>query len=438
MLYLEILFVVALIVLNGVLAMSELALVSSRRSRLSQLAAQGNRGAGTALRLLDDPSGFLSLVQIGITLVGILAGAFGGATLADRLGDWLDTFPALAPNGDRIAIAVVVLIITYLSLIVGELVPKRIALTNPERIASLVAGPMKQLSRLALPGVWILRTSTEAVLRLLGLSGSRSATVTEDEVKSLIAEGTQAGVFVPQERRMIEGVLRLADRPVRVVMTPRADVVWLDVDANAQMLLHVAESSRFSRLLVCERDIDNAVGILHTKDILPLALRGEPVSVRALMVPVLVVPDRTSVLQLLDRFRREGLHMAVVVDEYGTTEGVATLTDVLESIAGELPERGEITEPAVVRRNDGSWLVAGALPFDEFAERFGLRESAEDPGFHTVAGFVLQQLGHLPDAGESFHFGNLRLEVLDMDGRRIDKLLVQRLPDEQTVSDTRA
>ena len=427
MLYLEILFVVVLIVLNGALAMSELALVSSRRSRLDQLAAQGSRGAGTALRLVDDPSGFLSTVQIGITLVGILAGAFGGATLADRLGDWLDTFPALAPNGDGIAIGVVVVAITYFSLIVGELVPKRIALANPERTASLVARPMKQLSRLAFPGVWVLRTSTEAVLRLIGLSATREATVTEDEVKSLIAEGTQAGVFAPQERRMIEGVLRLADRPVRVVMTPRADVTWLDVQADAQMLRQVVESSRFSRLLVCEREIDNAVGILHTKDVLPLALRGEPVTVRALMVPVLVVPDRTSVLQLLDRFRREELHMAVVVNEYGTTEGVVTLTDVLESIAGELPERGEITEPPVVRRDDGSWLVAGALPFDEFADRFGLREPAEGGGFHTVAGFVLQQLGHLPDAGESFRYGEIKVEVVDMDGRRVDRILVQRL-----------
>jgi putative hemolysin len=434
MLYLEIFFVVLLIVLNGLLAMSELALVSARRSRLDQLAGQGHRGARTALRLLDDPSGFLSTVQIGITLVGILAGAFGGATLADRLGDWLDSIPALAPNGDRIAIGIVVVLIAYLSLIVGELVPKRIALTNPERVASFVARPMRLLSRLAAPGVWVLRASTEAALRLLGLSGSRSETVTEDEVKSLIAEGTRAGVFVPQERRMIEGVLRLADRPVRVVMTPRAEVVWIDAAADRQTLREVVESSPFSRLLVCENAIDNAVGILNTKDVLPPALRGEPISVRALTAPVLVVPDRTSVLQLLDRFRREGIHMAVVVDEYGTTEGVATLTDVLESIAGDLPERGELTEPPVVQREDGSWLVAASMPFDEFADRFALR-GGPDGGFHTVAGFVLHRLGHLPDAGESFHYGDLRIEVVDMDGRRVDRVLVQRLPDPEQPSD---
>lgn len=429
MLTLEIVFVVLLIVLNGLLAMSELALVSARRARLEHLAGQGHRGARTALRLIDDPSGFLSTVQIGITLVGILAGAFGGATLADRLGDWLNGFPALAPHGDRIAIGLVVVAITYLSLIVGELVPKRIALTDPERTAAMVARPMRRLAAVAAPGVWILRASTEAVLALLGLSGTRSETVTEDEVKSLIAEGTRAGVFVPQERRMIEGVLRLADRPVRVVMTPRAEIAWIDAGADREALREAVESSPFSRLLVCDGTVDNALGILNTKHVLPPALRGEPISVRALTAPVLMVPDRTSVLQLLDRFRREGIHMAVVVDEYGTTEGVATLTDVLEAIAGDLPERGEVTEPPIVQRADGSWLVDASLPFDEFADRFSLRKPAEG-GFHTVAGFVLQQLGHLPDAGESFRYGDLSIEVIDMDGRRVDRVLVQRLPEE--------
>ncbi|MGE5767944.1 MAG: hemolysin family protein [Bacteroidota bacterium] len=434
MLYLEIVFIVLLIVGNGVLAMSELALVSSRRSRLEHLAGRGDRGARAALRLIDDPGGFLSTVQIGITLVGILAGAFGGATLADRLGDWLDGFAILAPHGDRVGIGLVVVAITYLSLIVGELVPKRIALADPERVASAVARPMRGLARLAAPGVWVLRISTEAALRLLRLSGARSQTVTEDEVKSLIAEGTRAGVFVPQERRMIEGVLRLADRPVRVVMTPRAEIVWIDAEADGATLREVVQRRAFSRLLVCDRVIDNAVGVLHTKDALPQALAGAPLSVRALMATVLMVPDRTSVLQLLDRFRREGIHMAVVVDEYGTTEGIVTLTDVLESIAGELPERGEMTEPPIVQREDGSWLVDASLPFDEFADRFDLRAPSEG-GFHTVAGFVLHCLGHLPNAGESFRYGAFHIEVIDMDGRRVDRVLVQRLPEQDRGSD---
>lgn len=428
MLYLEILVVVLLTLINGLLAMSELAVVSSRRSRLEHMADLGNGGARTALRLIDDPSRFLSTVQIGITLVGILAGAFSGATFADRLGDWLDTFPLLAPNGDGIAIGLVVVAITYLSLIVGELVPKRIALANPERVAAIAAGPMNRLSRVAAPAVWLLKTSTEAILRALKLSATRGSTITEDEVRSLIAEGTQAGVFAPQERRMIDGVLRLADRPVRVVMTPRSDVVWIDSRADRETLQRVVETNRFSRLLVCEGSIDHAVGVLHTKDVLPLALKNEPISVQSRMAPALIVPDRTSVLQLLNRFRREGIHMAVIVDEYGTTEGVATLTDVLESIAGELPERGELTEPLIVRRDDGTWLVAGSLPIDEFEDRFGIHGAAQS-GFHTLAGFVLQQLGHIPDAGESFVYQDLRFEIVDMDGRRVDKILVQRLPD---------
>jgi putative hemolysin len=427
--YLEIVFVLLLIACNGLLAMSELALVTARRSRLDQLAGEGRLGARAALRLIDDPSGFLATVQIGITLVGILAGAIGGATLGDRLGDWLDTFPALAPHGDRIGIGVVVIAITYLSLIAGELVPKRIALANPEAVAAGIARPMRLLSIAAAPGVWLLRASTEAVLRILGLSGVRSQTVTEDEVKSLIAEGTRAGVFVPQERRMIEGVLRLADRPVRVVMTPRAEVAWIDAAADQDMIRKALEKNRFSRLLVCEQSIDNAVGMLSIKDVMVQLLRGDPLSVRALLAPVLVVPDRTSVLQLLDRFRRDGIHMAAVVDEYGTTEGIVTLTDVLEAIAGDLPERGEISEPPMKQREDGSWLVDASLPFDEFVDRFALRETPEG-GFHTVAGFVLHRLGRLPEGGESFQHGNLRIEVVDMDGRRIDRVLVQQLPEE--------
>jgi putative hemolysin len=435
MLLLEMLFIVLLMLVNGMLAMSELAVVSSRRSRLEHLAGLGNGGARKALGLIDDPSRFLSTVQIGITLVGILAGAFGGATIADRLGDWFDSLPALAPNGDAIAIGLVVVVITYLSVIAGELVPKRIALANPERVASLVAEPMNLLSRVAAPAVWLLKSSTEAVLRVLRLSTTREETITEDEVRSLIAEGTRAGIFVPREREMIDGVLRLADRSVQVIMTPRSDVVWIDSGADQRALSRTVETSRYSRLLVCEGSIDRAVGVIHTKHILPLALRNEPISLRALTVPAIIVPDRTSVLKLLDRFRREGVHMAVVVDEYGTTAGVATLTDVLESIAGELPELGEAAEPLIVQRDDGSWLVAGTLPIDEFEDRIGLRGLQETGGYYTVAGFVLHRLGHLPTTGESFRYRDARFEVVDMDGRRIDKVLVRTATDPDMPAD---
>ena len=429
MLYLEIFFVLLLILLNGLLAMSELALVSSRKSRLERMAGLGNSGARTALHLIEDPSRFLSTVQIGITLVGILAGAVSGATIADRLGDWLETFPAVAPHGDTIAIGLAVVVITYLSLIVGELVPKRIALANPERVASLVARRMKLLSHLAAPAVWLLKVSTDAVLRFMKLSATRKESVTEDEVKSLVAEGTLAGIFVPQEREMIDGVLRLANRPVRVIMTPRSEIVWVDLQADHETLKQVAEASRFSRLLVCDGSVDHAVGVVHTKDLLPLALENQPIDLQSVMVPALIVLDRLSVLRLIERFRLEGVHMAVVVDEYGVTEGVATLTDLLESIAGELPEGGEAAKLLIVQRDDGSWLVDGTLPIDEFEDRIGLRGLREHGGFDTVAGFVLQQFDHLPTVGESFLYRHTKFEVVEMDGRRIEKIHVQPAAD---------
>lgn len=426
MLYIEMFFVLLLTLINGVLAMSELAIVSARRARLAHMAGRGNRGARLALELIDDPSRFLSTVQIGITLVGILAGAFGGATLANRLGDWLDGFAVIRPNGDVVAIGVVVVGITYLSLIVGELVPKRIALADPERLASIVAGPMNRLSYLAAPAVWLLKASIEPFIRLLGLTAAKDARVTEDEVKFLIAEGTRTGVFAPKEREMIEGVLRLADRSARAIMTPRSEIVWVDVSADRTAIVQTVETSRFSRLLVCDQSVDQAVGVVHAKDLLPVALGGEPFSLKPLMVPAPVVPERTPVLTLVERFRRNGVHMAVLVDEYGMTEGVVTLTDVLESIAGDLPERGEPIESLIVEREDGSWLLDGMLPIDEFEDRTGLRGLQADHEFQTMAGFVLQQLEHVPTPGESFVWQGVRFEVIDLDGRRIDKILVER------------
>lgn len=422
MVYVEILAVILLTLINGLLAMSELAIVSSRKSLLKQLASDGSRGAAAAVRLAEDPSRFLSTVQIGITLVGIIAGAFSGATLGQRLGSWLDTFPLFSHHGFAIGISVTVIAITYLSLVLGELVPKRIALSRPERIASLVAGPMKLLSVVAAPAVWLLHVSTESVLGVLGLSGKRESTVTEDEVKSLIAEGTQAGVFVPQVQEMIEGVLRLADRPVRVIMTPRSLVVWIEVNADEDSILNVIESNHFSRLLVCDGSVDHPLGTVHTKDLLPEAFRGSKGNLMDLMTPILFVPESTPVLRLLNMFKKEKVHIAVVVNEYGATEGLVTITDVLESIAGDFPELDEDFEPGIVQREDGSWLVDGMLPMDIIEKMTGI-ESEEE--VNTVAGFVLQNLGRIPQPGEGFDYDNVHFEVVDMDGRRIDKVLIR-------------
>jgi putative hemolysin len=422
MLYLEIIAVFSLAVINGLLAMSELAVVSSRKSRLEYLAKQGSRGARTALYLVDHPGRFLSTVQIGITLVGIFAGAFSGATLGRRLGAWLDAFPAIAPYGNSVGIGITVVAITYLSLIIGELVPKRIALARPESVAALVAGPMRGLSWLAAPAVWVLRVSTEAVLRFLRLTGTRESTVTEDEVKALIAEGTQAGVFVPQEQAMIEGVLRLADRSVRLIMTPRQKIVWVDLNADRQTIIDLTDAHRFSRLLVCNGSVDRPVGFIHAKHLLPEALGRKTFTLKKLMTPLLCVPEGTSVLRLLNRFKMKKLHLAVVVDEYGTTEGLVTLTDVIEAIAGDLPEQGEAEGPGISQRADGSWLADGTVPTDEVEAVTGIQMGT---GVGMLAGFVLNHLERIPEVGDFFMYDNVRFEVVDMDGNRIDKVLIQ-------------
>ncbi len=426
MIYLEIGVVVALTVLNGLLAMSELAIVSSRRARLDALAAHGVRGARTALRLIDDPARFLSTVQIGITLVGIFAGAYGGATLADKLAVWLNEFAFIAPRGDDVAITVVVIAITYMSLIVGELVPKRIAMNNPEVIATWVARPMDRLSRIAAPAVWILRKSTEGILRVLGLNTSKAEPVSEEEVKSLIAEGTLAGTFELQEKEMIDSVLRLGDRTVRAAMTPRKDIHWLDVNDPPETIKRELLEAAFSRILVCEGAVDTVIGVVTTKDVLSAVLSGQSLDLRALMRRPVAVLDTMPLLKLIEFFRVNKVHMAVVVDEHGVTEGVVSTTDVLESIAGQLPHDGEDMAPEIVQRTDGSWLVDGAMLVDEFADRIRVPRFDTGGEYTTVAGLVLYRMKHIPKAGESFTYNGLVIEVVDMDGARIDKLLVRR------------
>lgn len=425
MVYVEMVVVVLLILLNGGLAMSELSILTARSSRLQHLANLGSRGARLALRLKDDPSRFLSTIQIGITMVGIIAGAFSGATMGNRLGAWLNSFPVISPNGAAIGISVTVILITYLTLIIGELVPKRIALTYPERVACFVAPPMQVISVVAAPLVWFLKISIDTVLRVLRLTGSRDTTVTEEEVKSLIAEGAQTGIFMPQEKEMISGVLRLADRPVRVIMTPRTKITWLDVNADRDSTLKVLDSNRFSRLLVCDGSVDQPVGVVHTKNLLSGALRGEDIALAKLMTSPFFVPDRTPVLRLLDLFKSEKVHIAVVIDEYGATEGLVTLVDVLESITGEMPERGDDAEPLIKQKGDGSWLVDGLLPIDEVEAHTGLTGLSEGGTVRTMAGFALQQLRRLPEVSARFSFGDAAFEVVEMEDHRIKKVLIE-------------
>jgi putative hemolysin len=424
MLFAEIFIIFVLICCNGLLAMSELAVISSRRSRLQELVKRRQRGARMAMRLLESPTDFLSTVQIGITMIGATAAAFSGATLAEELGVWLDGWPWVAPYGQPAALGIVVLCLTYVSLVIGELVPKRIALNDPERIASALAPLMRGVAKVASPLVWLLRGSTESVLRLLGLARDRKLTVTEDEVRSLLAEGTRAGVFMPKERDMIEGVLRLADRTARAIMTPRTEVCWLDVNATAADIVAQLDVRRLSRYPVCRESIDHPIGTVHMKDIARAALAGQSIALSGLMMQPLVVLDGTPVLKLLEGFRREGVHMAIVVNEYGTTQGIVTLADITEAVAGTLPEiGGELESATMVKRSDGSWLVDGSFGIDEFEDRLGVSGLRGSKTFDTVAGYALFRLGRLPVVGDAFTDRTGHYEIVDMDGRRIDKII---------------
>ncbi len=429
---LELGVVLLLVLCNGLLAMSEIALISARENRLRQMAGQGVRGARMALRLMRDPNSFLSTVQIGITLVGIFAGAFSGATLGVKLGNYLDQFAFTQAQGQVLGIGIMVVLVTYLSLVVGELVPKRIALANPERIAVMVAPAMYRAAFLATPAVWLLRLSSDLLLRPLGLLRRADANVTEEEVRALIAEATRAGVFIPEETRMIDGVLRLADRAVYEVMTPRARIRWLDRYADWQDILSASSGNNSARLLVCDGDIDQPLGVVHTKDLLPVVLQQQEIALADLLTPVLIVSDDTSIMQLLQRFRAERTHVAVVVPVHETPEnasimGLVTLTDVMACIAGELPPPQFINEIFLLRRKDGSWLVDGRLPIAEF-ELLLRMDNLHKPGVETVAAFVLDHLGRVPHEGQSFLLQQVRVEIVDMDGQRIDKLIVSAEP----------
>jgi putative hemolysin len=417
----EIVVILVLIACNALLAMSELAVVSSRRSRLQALIKRRHRGARVAMRLLENPTNFLSTVQVGITFVGMFAAAYSGATLAEEIGVWLDLRPWISPYGQPAAIALVTLGVTYVSVVFGELLPKRIALHDPERIASALAPIMRGVAKVLAPAVWVARSSADVFLRLFGLARDRKMTVTEDEVRSLVAEGTRAGVFMPKERDMIEGVLRLADRTARAIMTPRTEVAWLDVNATPADIVAQLDAHRLSRYPVCRDTIDHPVGTVSMKDIARASLAGQPIALADIMTQPLVVIDGTPVLKLLEGFRREKTHMAIIVDEYGATEGVITLSDILEAVAGTLPEAGGDL-PTMVKRSDGSWLVDGSFGIDEFEDRLGISGLRGSRTFDTVAGYALFRLGRLPLVGDTFADRTGHYEILDMDGRRIDKL----------------
>jgi putative hemolysin len=421
---LELLIVAILTLVNGLLAMSELSVVSSRPARLKVLQAEGNKGATMALKLQEDPGKFLSSVQIGITLVGVLSGAFSGATLGYRLGDWL-TGAGIDPGiAAPLGVGLVVIMITYLSLIIGELVPKQIALRDPERIASRVAPSMTFIASIGAPLVWLLDVSGRLVLRLLGQSGDTGERVTDEEVKTIIAEAESAGVLESEERHMITGVMRFADRSARGLMTPRLDVEVIDLADPQDEVIEKLRTTRHSVLPVQDGAPDDIVGVIVRKDLLDQLFKGDPIDARSLVKQAPVVMDRSEAIDVLKAIRASLVHMALVFDEYGHFEGIVTPGDILEAITGAFQEE-EGDEPAFVTREDGSFLVSGWMQVDEFHDKIGV-PIPKDAKFETVAGYVLAELNHLPQVGERFERGPWKFEVLDLDGRRIDKVLVSR------------
>ena len=420
----EILILVLLFLTNGFFSLSEMAIVSARKIRLQQRADEGSKAAKTALNLSAHPTRFLSTVQIGITLIGILSGAFGGATIADSLSVYLAGFPALEPYSGALGVGIVVTIITYFSLVIGELVPKRLALNNAERIAAIVAPIMQFISSIAKPVVSFLSMSTELVVRLLGIKPTSEPAVTEEEVKILIEQGRETGVFEDVEQEIVERVFRLSDRTVVTLMTHRSEIVWLDVEdpleANIQKIL----ASGHTNFIVCRGNFDHVIGFLRAKDLLRESATGRPAAIPASLPMPPFVPEGMKALELVARLRHDKSPVALVVDEYGTVDGMVTLTDVLEAIVGDIPALDEKGEPAATKREDGSWLLDGMMPVDELQMLFDLTELPDESDYDTLGGLFMAQMGRIPAVGDTFEWNDLRFEVMDMDGHRVDKVLV--------------
>lgn len=425
----EIVIVLLLIVVNGIFAMAEIAIVSARKSKLQQQANEGSKRAQAALELAQSPNRFLSTIQIGITFVGIFAGAFGGETIARTLSNELKNIPAIAQYSKGIALFLVVALITYLSLIIGELVPKRLALNSPETIAKIVARPMNILSSLASPLVNLLTVSTDWVLRLLQMKPSTEPRVSEEEIKLLIREGAKSGVLNITEQDIVERTFRLGDKKVNTLMTSRKEIVWLDVDSPFKILRSKIAKHPHSHFPVCRDNLDKVLGVIRTEDLLTNFLVEEKIDVKKSLHKPIFIPETMEALRVLELFKKSGIHMALVVDEYGSVLGLLSLSDILEEIVGDIPTVNELEEQDIIKRDDGSYLVDGLVPIDEFKDYFQIKKlPGEKTGtFHTIGGFVMTKLGRIPVSGDKIELETFRFEVMDMDGNRVDKILATSL-----------
>jgi putative hemolysin len=435
----DIVIILGLILLNGIFAMSELAVVSSKRIRLEKLSENGSRGARAALQLADSPNRFLSTVQVGITLIGIFNGAFGEASLVERLTPHVAGIPVLAEYAREIALGIVVIGITFASIVLGELVPKRVAMLYPEAVATVIATPMQWLSRIVSPFVKILSVTTEAIMRLLGLHKHKEAAVTEEEITGLIKEGTHAGVFEKTEHDIVTRALRLDDQHLGALMTPRTDLEFIDLNDTIDNNLNKIADSPFSRFPVCRGNRSEVLGIVHAGDLFEQAIRGQAISsvdIERAIKPPLYVPESVSAMGLLEALKKHRTELALVVSEYGEIEGMVTLSDVMGALVGDVSVIDDDEHEAdAVQREDGSWLIDGGVSLDRFRDimESGVRFPEEANGtYHTLAGFILTQLGHIPEAAEHFEWDEFRFEVMDMDRQRIDRLLVSRIPKAET------
>lgn len=432
----EIIVIFFLLLLNAFFAMSELAIVSASRPLLRQKAKQGNTRAATALGLAEDSGNFLSTVQVGITLVGILAGTYGGASITEKLGPVLDTYGFIAPYGHALAGAIVVALITYFSVIIGELIPKQLALRNAEAIAMIVAVPMSLLSKVTAPVVYLFEMSARLLMRLLGIKGTEGDEVTEAEVHAVLAEGAESGVFEKSEHEMLRRIISLGDRSVKSIMTHRTEMVAIDINDSYEEVIATVQSAGHSRYPVVDGDNDNVVGAVRAKNVLRASLTPKTFQMKNYVEEIPSVPEMTTCLKAFEIFKSSNIHMAVIVDEYGSTEGIITSADLLEAIIGILPSNYDDVEDIAIReRDDGSWLIDGRTPVHEMQLTFGLDQLTTDDGYETIAGFLVQSLRKNPVEGDKFEAFGYLFEVIDMDGRRIDKILMSRSGSSQPDND---
>jgi putative hemolysin len=427
----DIFLLLLLILLNGLLAMSEIAVVSARKSRLQKLADDGSPGAKTALDLSNEPSAFLSTIQVGITTVGILSGAIGENALADPLSAWLSGFAWLQPYARGLSLSFVVVLLTYFSVVVGELVPKRLGLLAPEAIAAIIASPMAFFSRVARPLVWLFSSSSSLIMRLIGARASAEATVTNDEINVLMEQGAEAGVFHESEQAIVSNVLRLDEQRIAAIMTHRNDIYALDLEAPEEEIRACLSESPFTRIVVCRDGLEHIVGILRTADLLKLALAGQKLDVEPYLRPPLFVPEGVTTTHLLESFRKARQQFALIVDEYGELQGMVTLTDVLASIVGDVPSSDSSEMEDIVPRDDDSWLIDGSVTIDRLKSVIDIEDDLpgeDENAYNTLGGLVMYILGRIPAVTDAFDAAGFRFEVVDMDKNRVDKVLLSRLP----------